>query len=202
MKIRITRPEKSDKTENPGDLGQRSGYFAEIQELQEGTVFSRFETGEVIDVQSWPDGRYIGRYRKNGEGRVIKLVPATHKLLACPYGEEHGYFGSFAVDPTDTPQQIANEAYQAYQFAPDRLWLFWNDPTEPECPVIKAEYVCDKDFNFQNHELSTGGCLEFPEADSGRIRYRDIHGNCEDYRDPDDDDYDEWAKLFQWTYFG
>jgi hypothetical protein len=44
-------------------------------------------------------------------------------------------------------------------------------------------------------EMSDGGCLEFPE-DDGTIRRRDVHGNCEEIRRPEDDGWKEWADLF------
>jgi hypothetical protein len=44
-------------------------------------------------------------------------------------------------------------------------------------------------------ELADGGCLEAPDK-NGRIRRRDKDGNCEDYRDPSDDNYNEWFELF------
>lgn len=45
------------------------------------------------------------------------------------------------------------------------------------------------------HELSDGGCLEFPD-DDGAIRRRDVHGNCEEVRRPGVSGWQEWADMF------
>lgn len=47
--------------------------------------------------------------------------------------------------------------------------------------------------------LSDGGVIEWPDPANGEIRRRDVHGNCEDIRRPDDADYQEWAQLFHDT---
>ncbi len=49
-----------------------------------------------------------------------------------------------------------------------------------------------------DHELSDGGVIEVPDND-GTIRRRDVHGNCEEVRTIDDDDWSEWAQLFGMT---
>ncbi len=47
-----------------------------------------------------------------------------------------------------------------------------------------------------NIELSDGGCIEPPDG-RGTIRRRDKDGNCEEVREPEDSDYEEWESLFR-----
>ena len=51
-------------------------------------------------------------------------------------------------------------------------------------------------FSDQGIELSNGGVIEFPDSD-GTIRRRNKDGNVEDVREPDDENWQQWAELFR-----
>ena len=45
-----------------------------------------------------------------------------------------------------------------------------------------------------------GGYIEYPDEE-GKLRRRDKDGNCEEIREPFDDNYDNWKQLFDPTQF-
>jgi hypothetical protein len=49
---------------------------------------------------------------------------------------------------------------------------------------------------FVEISLDDGGVLEAPTVEDRAIRRRDIHGNCEEIRNPGDPNYQEWFNLF------
>lgn len=62
---------------------------------------------------------------------------------------------------------------------------------------VFAEYLKNTESQFSDvgFELGDGGYIAFPDTD-GTIRRRDSNGNCEDVRNPGDDDYNDWRDLF------
>jgi hypothetical protein len=46
------------------------------------------------------------------------------------------------------------------------------------------------------YEMDDGDVIEFPDSE-GMTRRRDQSGNCEEVREPTDDNYREWKSLFK-----
>jgi len=50
--------------------------------------------------------------------------------------------------------------------------------------------------NWEGYHLEDGGIIEWPDLDDATIRRRDVNGNLEEIRDPGDENYRDWSKLF------
>jgi len=70
-------------------------------------------------------------------------------------------------------------------------------PSGTEIVKASAVEVC-VGHKLSDYEFLNGDCLEYPDCD-GTIRRRDEWGNREETRCIDDENWHDWAKLFEVT---
>jgi len=75
--------------------------------------------------------------------------------------------------------------------------IAWQRNLDIEETFAQAGEVFEEEVGmFMDIELDDGGILEAPTIMDRSIRRRDIHGNCEEIRNPEDPNYQEWFDLF------